>query len=481
MADTPPLVPRRGDHVPPALHMKNAKQKAIFACQACGHESPRWAGKCPGCGAWNTLEQEPERKAGSHRTSPKGEGARLLTEEGGGKRERLVTGIKEFDGLLGGGIVPGSFTLVGGEPGIGKSTLMLQVAARLAAGGERVLYASAEESFQQTKMRARRIGAEAATLSVLCDTDVSRIIAEARRLEAGIVIVDSIQIVYHPDLPSAPGSVNQVRECASLLMQAAKSEGMSVLLVGHVTKTGDIAGPRMLEHMVDTVLYFEGDQYHTYRVLRTRKNRFGSTEEVGIFAMGTDGLKEVGDPSRLFLQERRAENAGSVVTPSMEGTRPILVEIQALVGARTFGVPQRRSIGIDYNRFCMLLAVLEARVGVNLRERDVFVSVAGGLAVDEPAIDLAVALACASGAAGKAIPADLVVMGEVGLGGELRGCQHAERRLREAGKLGFLRAVLPRSNAGSEVERFGVKLIACENVHEAVKTVVSSERPAGRE
>ncbi|MCX6354242.1 MAG: DNA repair protein RadA [Candidatus Aureabacteria bacterium] len=454
--------------------MKNSKEKTVFVCQACGHESAKWAGKCQGCGGWNTIEEERQERASSGRAAPPHEPAKSLGEAKEQQRDRLHTGIREFDGLLGGGIVPGSFTLIGGEPGIGKSTLMLQVAACLAKSGERVLYVSAEESFDQTRMRAQRIGAEVESLVVLCTADVEAIIEEAKRLSASVTIVDSIQIIYHPGVPSSPGSVNQVRECASRLMQAAKHDGISIFIVGHVTKTGDIAGPRMLEHMVDTVLYFEGNRYHSYRVLRTQKNRFGSTEEVGIFSMGPDGLKEVGDPSRVFLQERRAENAGSVVTPSMEGTRPILVEIQALVGARCFGVPQRRGIGIDYNRLCMLLAVLETRAGVNLRDRDIFVSVAGGLIVEEPAIDLAIAIALASSASGKPVAADLIAAGEVGLGGELRGCQHAERRLREAGKLGFTRAILPRSNAGPEMERFGVKLIPCDNVQEAIKKVVSS-------
>lgn len=456
--------------------MKDSKTKSLFACNACGHESARWFGKCPGCGAWNSLEEAPARIQGKGRPRASGEPARRIGEADEIGKERMRTGVSEFDGLLGGGIVPGSFILIGGEPGIGKSTLMLQISAALAAKGARVLYVSAEESFSQTKLRAKRIGAEAETLFVLCEADVEAIVAEAERSEASILVVDSIQIVYHPDVPSSPGSVNQVRECASALMRAAKSKGICVFVVGHVTKSGDIAGPRMLEHMVDTVLYFEGDRHQAYRVLRTQKNRFGSTEEVGIFSMGPGGLKEVGDPSRLFLQERRPENAGSVVTPAMEGTRPILVEIQALVGARSFGVPQRRSLGIDYNRLCMLIAVLETRAGLSLRDRDVFVSVAGGLAVDETAIDLAISLALASSLKGAPVAPDVVALGEVGLGGELRGCRHTERRLREAGKLGFQRAVLPRSSAVDGMDRFGLKLVPFETVGEAVRGIVRETR-----
>jgi len=455
--------------------MKNSKAKSVFVCQACGHESGRWVGKCPGCGAWNSIEEEVARKQGMGHPPASGEPARRIGDLDESKQERTQTGVAEFDGLLGGGIVRGSFILIGGEPGIGKSTLMLQVAAALANGGERVLYVSAEESFPQTKLRAQRIGAEAETLFVLCEADVEAIIAEAKKADVSIVVVDSIQIVYHPDIPSAPGSVNQVRECAAALMRTAKSRGISIFIVGHVTKSGDIAGPRMLEHMVDTVLYFEGDRHQAYRVLRTQKNRFGSTEEVGIFSMGPGGLKEVGDPSRLFLQERRPENSGSVVTPAMEGTRPILVEIQALVGPRSFGVPQRRSLGIDYNRLCMLIAVLETRAGLSLRDRDVFVNVAGGLTVEETAIDLAIALALASSLRGASVAPDMIAIGEVGLGGELRGCQHTERRLREAGKLGFKRAILPRSSAGEAMERFGLKLFPCDTVAEAIRTVVRDQ------
>ena len=456
--------------------MKESRAKTVFVCSACGRDSARWFGRCPGCGAWNTLEEEAPRLKGSRRTAARREAARPLGEAGApAARERMATGMPEFDGLLGGGIVPGSFVLIGGEPGIGKSTLMLQVASQLAKKGVRVLYVSAEESFKQTGMRARRVGASAENLFILCEADVTAIVEEARRLKAAVTVVDSIQIVHHPELPSSPGSANQVRECAGVLMEAAKGGGMSVFIVGHVTKSGDIAGPRMLEHMVDTVLYFEGDRYQRYRVLRTRKNRFGSTEEVGIFSMGPDGLREVGDPSRLFLEERRAGSAGSAVTPSMEGSRPILVEVQALVGARCYGVPQRRSVGVDYNRLCMLIAVLETRAGLNLRDRDVFVSVAGGLTVDEPAVDLAIALALASALTGKAVPADLVMIGEVGLGGEVRGCGHLARRLREAAKLGFKRALAPRSVAEAEEEPPDLAIVPCDTVREAIRRILATE------
>ncbi|MDD5557467.1 MAG: DNA repair protein RadA [bacterium] len=455
----------------------SAKAKSVFVCAACGHESAKWAGRCPGCGGWNTLEETaPPRRGRAPAGGPR-EPARSLGGAPAAACARARTGIGEFDGLLGGGIVPGSLILLGGEPGIGKSTLMLQVAARLAAAGGRVLYVSAEESVEQTRLRAARIGADATTLYLLCETDLDAVLDEAGRLEASVLVVDSIQTVYSPEVPSGPGSVNQVRECAARLMRTAKAGRVSVFVVGHVTKSGDIAGPRMLEHMVDTVLYFEGDRHQSYRVLRTQKNRFGSTEEVGIFAMGPEGLAEVGDPSRLFLGERRPGSPGSAVTPAMEGTRPILVEIQALVGARCYGVPQRRGVGVDYNRLCMLLAVLERRAGVNLRDRDVFVSVAGGLTVEEPAADLAVALALASSLSGRAVDAAAVAVGEVGLGGELRGCRDVERRLREAGKLGFRRAVLPasRSAASGGEGRFGLALVPCATVREAIERAIGSD------
>lgn len=453
--------------------MKSSKEKTLFICRECGHESPKWLGRCPGCGEWNSFE---EKTPVSHRRGGAGvlsKPARRLSEVNVRGCARTLTGIGEFDGLLGGGIVTGSFILIGGEPGIGKSTLMLQVAARLAERVDCILYVSAEESFSQTKMRAERVGVRSDALFVFCEPDVCAILEEARKLGASTIIVDSIQIISHPDVPSAPGSVSQVRESAAALMRYAKTEGVTIFIVGHVTKSGDIAGPRMLEHMVDTVLYFEGDRNHAYRVLRTQKNRFGSTQEVGIFSMGPAGLEEVGDPSKLFLSERIPENCGSVVTPAMEGTRPILVEIQALVGARSVGIPQRRSLGIDYNRLCMLLAVLGQRAGVSLRDRDVFVSVAGGLTVTEPAVDLAIALALASSMADRAVSPDLIAIGEVGLGGELRGCQQMDRRLREAGKLGFKRVILPRSRSDGKAGRCGLKLLPCETVREAIELVVA--------
>lgn len=450
--------------------------RALFVCRGCGQESPRWMGRCPGCGEWNSFEERaPSVPRGARRGAPRGQ-ALKLSEAEGEEQARMLTGIGEFDGLLGGGIVPGSFVLIGGEPGIGKSTLMLQVAAGLAGRGERVLYVSAEESFSQTRLRGRRVGAAAEAVFVYCEPNVEAILEEARRIEASVLIVDSIQIVSHPDIPSAPGSVGQVRGSAAAFMEAAKGEGLSVFIVGHVTKSGDIAGPRMLEHMVDTVLYFEGDRHHAYRVLRTRKNRFGSTDEVGIFSMGPGGLEEVKDPSELFLKERRPDCAGSVVTPALEGTRPILVEIQALVGSRAMGIPQRKSLGVDYNRLCVILAVLERRAGLSLRERDVFVSVAGGMTVSEPAADLAVSLALASSLAGRAVPRDLVAVGEVGLGGELRGCGQIERRLKEAAKRGFGRALLPKSAMGDEAVCCGMKPLPCETVQEAIEMVISRKQ-----
>jgi DNA repair protein RadA/Sms len=450
--------------------MRETGSALSYVCQNCGHRTVKWLGRCPHCGTWNSLIEEAPRSA-ARRESIVGAGeTQRLGDSRQGVPERTVTGIGEFDG---GGIVPGSLILIGGEPGIGKSTLMLQVAAALSRRGERVLYVSAEESLSQMRMRAERIGAQGDGLFVLCEADVTVILEEARKLKASVVVIDSMQVMYHPDVPSTPGSVNQVRQSASALMALAKAEAVSVFIVGHVTKSGDIAGPRMLEHMVDTVLYFEGGRHHEYRILRTQKNRFGSTEEIGVFCMGPDGLSEVGDPSRLFLRERRAGSAGCVVTSSLEGTRPILVELQALVGERSFGIPQRRGLGVDYNRLCMLLAVLERWTGLKLRERDVFVSVAGGMTVMEPAVDLAIALALASSMAERPIDGEMVALGEIGLGGELRACHLIERRLREAGKLGFKKAVVPRSGAGGNAKRLGLELIPCETVGEAVKRVVS--------
>ena len=454
--------------------------RAVYVCQECGYESPKWLGRCPNCAGWNTLVEEPAA------VSPRGGGGRgrvvapsttavPLTEIVLDGEARLGIGIAEVDRVLGGGLVPGSLVLIGGDPGIGKSTLALGIAHRLARTGT-VLYVSGEESVRQTKMRAARLGVESPRLLVLAETDLTQIIAQIAEARPGLVVVDSIQTVYRPELPGAPGSVGQIRECTGDLLRVAKTEGgPAILIVGHVTKEGAIAGPRVLEHMVDTVLYFEGEHHHAYRVLRATKNRFGSTNEIGIFAMSGRGLAEVPDPSALFLSERTSDAPGSAVICALEGTRPLLLEVQALVTRTPFGVPRRTAAGVDYNRTLLLLAVLEKRAGLHLASYDVYVSVAGGVQVGEPAADLGVALAVASSHRERPVEASTVAVGEVGLGGEVRAVSQVARRIGEAAKLGFHRVLLPRANlAGLDDATPGVELIAVKSVAEALDLVLTS-------
>ena len=450
--------------------MKESRAKTVFVCSACGRDSARWFGRCPGCGAWNTLEEEAPRLKGSRRTAARREAARPLGEAGApAARERMATGMPEFDGLLGGGIVPGSFVLIGGEPGIGKSTLMLQVAARLAAAGVRVLYVSAEESFEQTGMRARRVGASAAELFILCEADVTAIVEEARRLKAAVTVVDSIQIVHHPELPSSPGSANQVRECAGVLMEAAKGGGMSVFIVGHVTKSGDIAGPRMLEHMVDTVLYFEGDQHSNYRMIRAMKNRFGAANELGVFAMTDKGLKGVANPSAIFLSSYRDDVPGSCVLVTQEGSRPLLVEIQALVDDAHGFAPKRLTVGLAQDRLAMLLAVLNRHAGIACFDQDVFLNAVGGVKITEPAADLAVILAMLSSHRNRPLPQKMVAFGEIGLSGEVRPVTRGQERLKEAEKLGFTHAIVPQANLPRHAADFPkLKITGVASLQQAV-------------
>jgi DNA repair protein RadA/Sms len=395
-----------------------------------------------------------------------------ITDIEGGKEERLPTRIGELDRVLGGGFVPGSVVLVGGDPGIGKSTLALQMLANIATSKLKVLYVTGEESPEQVKLRAKRTGSGSESLFVLAENSVEHILEELTKLSPHVVVVDSIQTVYTEDFPSAPGSVGQIRECAARLMHYAKSKGTSIFLVGHVTKEGTIAGPRVLEHLVDTVLYFEGERDHPYRILRAVKNRYGSTNEIGVFEMHESGLKEVNNPSEIFLSERPIGASGSVVTPSIEGTRPILVEIQALVSPCNFGMPRRTTIGIDYNRVSLLVAVLEKKAGLNILAQDIFMNVAGGIKIVEPAIDLGVSVALVSSFLNKPIQQSLVVFGEVGLSGEVRGVSHVEQRLKEAEKLGFKKCILPRINVerikdpGRSLSLVGVTSI--ENVIEAI-------------
>jgi DNA repair protein RadA/Sms len=427
--------------------MKKNRVQSEFICQSCGNSSPRWLGKCPACGEWNSYVEERvvKEKKGVGRTLNKSN-AITLTQVESGKEERISTGIGELDRVLGGGFVPGSIVLVGGDPGIGKSTLALEMLNKVGLSGRSVLYVTGEESPEQVKMRAERIGVSSERLYIFAETSLEYILEEISKLSPKLAVIDSIQTIYTEDFPSAPGSVGQIRECAARLMHYAKTNGTAVFLVGHVTKEGTIAGPKVLEHLVDTVLYFEGGREHPYRILRAVKNRFGSTNEIGVFEMQDSGLQEVKNPSEIFLSERPLNASGSVVVPSLEGTRPILVEIQALVSPCNFGVPRRTTIGLDYNRVSLLSAVLEKRVGLHLLGHDIFMNVAGGVRVEEPAIDLGISAALASSFLNKPIESNIVMFGEVGLAGEIRGVTQAELRLKEAEKLGFKKCVLPGIN-----------------------------------
>jgi DNA repair protein RadA/Sms len=453
------------------------KIKTIFACQNCGHQSPKWLGKCPDCGTWNSFVEEQFSAVaespvhsiaiGGRDVPPQSISAIETAEEG-----RLKTEVSEFDRVLGGGLAIGSVVLIGGDPGIGKSTLLLQALDRLARKGVHVLYVSGEESLRQTKMRADRIGVSSRNLYILAENSLEKIIGHIQELKPRVVVIDSIQTVFTSQLQSAPGSIGQVRESAGKLMFLSKSTNLCTFLIGHVTKEGAIAGPRVLEHIVDTVLYFEGDRGHPYRILRAVKNRFGSTNEIGVFEMKDGGLEEVANPSELFLAERPIDVPGSVVVSSLEGSRPILVELQALVSPTSFGMPRRTAIGVDPNRVSLLVAVLEKKVGMNLAQQDIFVNVAGGVRVEEPAVDLGVVSAVASSFLDKPIPSKTMVIGEVGLAGEVRGIHQAEVRIKEASKLGFKRSMLPKSNWSRIRSEFeGVELVGVSSVEEALETL----------
>ncbi|MDR7523176.1 MAG: DNA repair protein RadA [Armatimonadota bacterium] len=427
-----------------------------YVCQQCGHESAKWLGRCPGCGQWNTLVEEPQVPPSSRPRRSTAAEPVSVQDVPAGAEPRLPTGSAEFDRVLGGGVVAGSVVVVGGDPGVGKSTLLMQCADRVARTGARVLYASAEESVRQTKLRAERLGVSAPSLLLLAEADLDAITETAGRLRPTLLIVDSIQTVSRADVASAPGSVAQVRECTAALVRLAKEQGIAVFLVGHVTKEGTLAGPRVMEHLVDTVLSFEGDRHHVYRILRATKNRFGSTNEIGVFEMASGGLVEVANPSAAFLSERPKAAPGSAVVCALEGSRPLLVEIQALTSPTHFGMPRRTASGVDYNRLLVLLAVLERRVGLQLGSQDVYVSVAGGVGVEEPAADLGIAVAVASSLRNRPVDPRAVIIGEVGLAGEVRSVPQLGKRLAEASRLGFERAVVPRTNglgspAGLEV------------------------------
>jgi DNA repair protein RadA/Sms len=425
-----------------------AERKSLFRCQQCGHVSPKWLGRCPDCQHWHSLAEEPVRKAAEKIHGELGRDSRpvLLRDVAAGTENRIAIGMEEWDRVLGGGLVPGSMVLLAGDPGIGKSTLLLQALARLARE-RRVLYVSGEESPQQLKLRAGRLQIAAPHLYVHCDTSLDTLLDILQKEPPEVLAVDSIQTMQAGQLELAPGSISQVRECSARLMRVAKETNVSTFLIGHVTKEGAIAGPRVLEHLVDTVLYLEGDRSHAFRLLRAVKNRYGSTNEIGVFEMKESGLEEVHNPSQLLLAERPLGFSGSVVMCCVEGTRPLLVEIQALVSATSWAQPRRTSIGVDGNRLSILVAVLEKRLGFHFPQQDVFLNVAGGVRLTEPALDLAVIAALMSSYLDKSLPSDLVVWGEVGLAGEVRGVTHTDLRLSEARKLGFSRCLLPKSNA----------------------------------
>lgn len=426
-----------------------AKTRIVFFCTDCGNESPRWAGKCPACSAWNTMVEQPSaprsrnRDSGSAPPEPHRQASPLrLRDVGGEGAERWSAGFAELDFVLGGGVVPGSLVLLGGEPGIGKSTLLLQAAGLLERAGRAALYVSGEESGAQVRMRADRLAGNAAEVTFLAETDLDRILAESDRLEPAILIIDSIQTIFSPDLDGTPGNLGQVRECAARLQRFAKDRGVAVFLVGHVTKGGAVAGPKTLEHIVDTVLYFEAAHGVDHRILRATKNRFGAADEIGVFRMTETGLQPVTNPSELFLRERSRHVSGSAVVAIMEGSRPLLVEVQALCSKSSYGAPQRVSTGFDRQRLTLLLAVLEKRAGIDFGQLDVFLNLVGGVRLNEPAGDLAVVAALVSSAFDRPTPAGTIFIGEVGLGGELRPASRAERRLGEAARMGFERACL---------------------------------------
>jgi DNA repair protein RadA/Sms len=451
------------------------KLKSVFVCQGCGSSASKWLGRCPDCGAWNSFVEELEEPAGTRGRPDSPSTAVRPTpypEVVADGKERLSTGIDEFDRVLGGGVVRGSLVLLGGDPGIGKSTLLLQVAAHLAERGERVLYVSGEESERQIKLRGERLQIRAPSLLLYSETNLDRIIDQLREHRPALVILDSVQTVYSSKLTSAPGGIGQVREVAAELLYFAKSSGTPVFLIGHVTKEGSLAGPKALEHIVDTVLYFEGERHHAHRLVRATKNRYGAVGELGIFEMTGAGLAPVANPSGVFLSERPAEAPGSVVACCLEGTRPLLVEIQALVSRSNFGYPRRVALGIDSNRMALLLAILEKRVGLHLQNEDVFVNVAGGLAADEPSADLAVASAVASSFRGRPIDPHTVLLGEVGLVGEVRAAQQVSVRMREAARLGFLRVILPAGNLPlTESTESPVEAVGVRNIVEALDRV----------
>ena len=449
-------------------------KKSVFFCQNCGHEENKWLGQCPACKEWNTFVEEKmsvttAKTAGAVRLNENK--LATLSQVSMEKELRMTTQIQELDRVLGGGIVPGSLILVGGDPGIGKSTLLLQVCRNLSNMKKSVLYISGEESLKQIKMRAERLGDFSETLSLFCETNLETVRAVIEKNRPQIVIIDSIQTMYSEEVTSAPGSVSQVRESTNVFMQLAKGLGITIFIVGHVTKEGTVAGPRVLEHMVDTVLYFEGDRHASYRILRGVKNRFGSTNEIGVFEMRRDGLAEVANPSEFMLSGKPEDATGSVVACSMEGTRPILIEIQALVCQTSFGMPRRTAAGTEYNRVNLLMAVLEKRLGLPLSNCDAYVNIAGGIKMNEPAIDLGIVLAIVSSYKNRPIEEKTIVFGEVGLSGEVRAVSMPEQRVAEAKKLGFTTCILPAVSLESVSNITGVEVIGVKNINEAIRLI----------
>lgn len=453
-----------------------SKIKTIFQCQTCGYISPKWLGKCPDCGTWNSLVEEKRQMIGrqSSLTFYKNKSEpQPLTQVKRQKEQRMSTKIKELDRVLGGGVVAGSIILIGGNPGIGKSTLLLQAIEGLSKQYGKVLYVSGEESAEQIKIRADRLSVDSEDIMLLLETSVEGIINVASKFNPKVMVIDSVQTIYTDEFVSAPGSVSQIRESATKLMLFAKKSDIPIFLVGHVTKEGAIAGPRVLEHIVDTVLYFEGDGGHSYRILRAVKNRFGSANEIGIFEMSDSGLLEVENPSELFLLERPINVSGSVVVASLEGTRPLMVEIQSLVTQTTFGMPRRTSIGVDYNRLNLLVAVLEKRIGICLGGMDIFVNVAGGLRITEPAVDLGVILAIVSSFKDLPVDSKISVFGEVGLSGEIRAVTQSEARIKEAMKIGFKKVITSIGNADKIKNESGIEVIGVKDVQECLDIVFS--------
>lgn len=446
-----------------------AKAKTVYLCQNCGYDAVKWLGKCPSCQEWNTFVEEkivPQKSKGNYSDAPISSNRKAVTfqEIALDKQKRLLTLDSEINRVLGGGIVHGSITLIGGEPGIGKSTLLLQLAMNL--HGLSLLYVSGEESAQQIKMRADRMELKNEDCLLLIETDTGRILKEAKKIQPQVMIIDSIQTLHSPMLESTPGSVSQIRECAGELQRFAKESGTAVFIVGHITKDGTIAGPKILEHMVDTVLQFEGDRNHTYRILRTQKNRFGSTAEIGIYEMHQKGLRPVSNPSELLISENRSDLSGITIAATMEGLRPLLIETQALVSPAVYGTPQRSATGFDLRRLSMLLAVLEKRCGFRFGDKDVFINIAGGIRVEDPAIDLSVIAALLSSFEDLALPASICMAGEVGLSGEVRSINRVDQRLAEANRLGFKKMYLSKTNKGVDPKNYEMELIMVGSVYD---------------